>query len=145
MTRSIAVGRLRRRYAARLASGLLAIVAVTVVFGLLTLSRIRGSPTEAEVTSAVLGLILIVVISFGLLGVTIGTNTAITVRQLARRAETMAAGDLEVGLETDREDEFGTLYDSFATMRDSLQERIEAAESAREAAQDAKERAENRQ
>lgn len=35
---------------------------------------------------------------------TIGTNTAITLRQLAARAETMAEGDLDVSLETPREE-----------------------------------------
>jgi methyl-accepting chemotaxis protein len=138
------LARVRRRYAAKLAVGLGAIVTVTVAFVLIIQLQIQGRPTGAEVTSSILRMILIVVISFGLLGVTIGTNTAITLRQLAARAETMAEGDLDVSLETPREDGFGTLHAAFDEMQTSLQDRIEEAEAAKRRSQGAKERAERR-
>ncbi|MFW5965738.1 MAG: hypothetical protein ACOCP3_03225, partial [Halodesulfurarchaeum sp.] len=61
-----------------MAIGLGAIVTVTVAFGLVIQAQVQGTGASAEVTSYVLGMILIMVISFGLLGVTIGTNTAIS-------------------------------------------------------------------
>jgi len=94
------------------------------------------------VTSNILGLILIAVVSLGLVGVTVGSNTVISLRQLSRKARAMEDGDLDVELETPRTDEFGTLYDSFAGMRDSLHEQITEAREAREAAEAAKSEAE---
>jgi len=94
------------------------------------------------VTSNILGLILIAVVSLGLVGVTVGSNTVISLRQLSRKARAMEDGDLDVELETPRTDEFGALYDSFAGMRDSLREQITEAREAREAAEAAKSEAE---
>ncbi|UPV74845.1 methyl-accepting chemotaxis protein [Halorussus limi] len=94
------------------------------------------------VTSNILGLILLAVVSLALVGVTIGSNTVISLRQLSRKADAMAGGDLQVDLETKRRDEFGSLYDSFARMRDSLREQIRDAETARDEAEEARESAE---
>ncbi|WP_166035416.1 methyl-accepting chemotaxis protein [Halorussus pelagicus] len=94
------------------------------------------------VTSNILGLILLSVVSLALVGVTVGSNTVISLRQLSRKADAMAGGDLQVELETNRRDEFGSLYDSFARMRDSLREQIREAEQARESAEDARQSAE---
>jgi methyl-accepting chemotaxis protein len=94
------------------------------------------------VTSNILGLILLSVVSLALVGVTVGSNTVISLRQLSRKADAMAGGDLQVELETNRRDEFGSLYDSFARMRDSLSEQIQEAESARDEAEEARESAE---
>jgi len=96
----------------------------------------------ATVTSNIVGLILISVVSLALIGVTVGSNTVISLRQLSRRADNMAGGDLDVELETNRTDEFGTLYGSFARMRDSLRDQIREVERAREESEQAREEAE---
>lgn len=95
-----------------------------------------------RVTSNVVGLILLAVISLGLIGVTVGSNTVIGLRRLSRKADRMADGDLDVSLTTDRKDELGDLYQSFAEMRDSLRTQIQDAERAREAAEAAQAEAE---
>ncbi|NEU56027.1 methyl-accepting chemotaxis protein [Halorussus sp. MSC15.2] len=95
-----------------------------------------------SVTSNIIGLILLAVVSLALVGVTIGSNTVIALRQLSSKADAMAGGDLQVDLETKRRDEFGSLYDSFARMRDSLHEQIREAETARDEAEEARESAE---
>ncbi|WP_435176037.1 methyl-accepting chemotaxis protein [Halorussus sp. AFM4] len=97
---------------------------------------------RSQVTSNVLGLILMAVISLALIGVTVGSNTVISLRQLSAKADEMADGSLDVDLETKRVDEIGTLYASFGDMRDSLRRRIRESEQAREEAETAKERAE---
>ncbi|USZ67475.1 methyl-accepting chemotaxis protein [Halorussus salilacus] len=96
----------------------------------------------AAVTSNILGIILLAVVSLALVGVTIGSNTVISLRQLSEKADEMAGGDLGVELDTARTDEFGSLYDSFARMRDSLRDQIAEAERARESAEEAKAEAE---
>jgi len=78
----------------------------------------------SQVTSSILGLILLTVISLGLIGVTVGSNTIISLRDLSSKATTMADGDLDVEMETHRTDEIGTLYDSFDGMRGSLRSTI---------------------
>ncbi|WP_115862996.1 methyl-accepting chemotaxis protein [Halorussus litoreus] len=95
------------------------------------------------VTSNILGLILIAVVSLALVGVTVGSNTLISLRQLSAKADAMGDGDLDVNLETGRSDEFGTLYGSFARMRDSLREQISEARTAREEAEAAREETED--
>ncbi|MFB6084980.1 MAG: methyl-accepting chemotaxis protein [Halorientalis sp.] len=95
-----------------------------------------------QISSDLIGLILLAVINLGLVGVTIGSGTAISLRRLAGRAETMADGDLDVDLQTVRDDEIGTLYDSFDRMRESLRSKIRETEQAREEAETAKQEAE---
>ena len=95
-----------------------------------------------QINSDLVGLVLLAIINLGLVGVTIGSNTVTSLRRLTDRAEQMADGDLKVDLETDREDEIGSLYGSFAAMRDSLREQIAEAKQAREDAEAATESAE---
>ncbi len=95
-----------------------------------------------DVRSSLLGVLLVGLVGIVVVGATVGSSTVVSVRQLSRRAEQMAEGDLSVSLSTRRSDEFGDLYRSLATMRDDLRDRIEAAESAREEAQRAKREAE---
>ncbi|WP_435124239.1 methyl-accepting chemotaxis protein [Halobaculum sp. D14] len=90
------------------------------------------------VTSSILGLILLTVIGLAVVGVTVGSNTAISLRRLAERADEMAAGDLDVEMETRRADEFGTVVDSFDTMRGSLRSTLADAEAARSDAEAAR-------
>jgi methyl-accepting chemotaxis protein len=96
----------------------------------------------SQINSDLIGLILLAVINLGLVGVTIGTNTVVSLRRLSERARAMAEGNLGVDLSTTRADEFGTLYDSFDRMRTSLREKIRESEAAEEDAREARREAE---
>ncbi|MFA1612360.1 methyl-accepting chemotaxis protein [Halobellus rubicundus] len=82
----------------------------------------------SQITSSILGLILLALISLSFVGVVVGSNSIVSLRYLARRANAMAEGDLDVDLSTTRTDEFGTLYRSFDEMRTALREQIGAME-----------------
>jgi methyl-accepting chemotaxis protein len=99
----------------------------------------------SQINSDLVGLVLLAVINLGLVGVTIGSNTIISLRRVSGRAQAMADGDLDVDLQTTRDDEIGTLYHSFAEMRDSIREKIAEAEEAREDAESARTEAESAQ
>ncbi|WP_439027316.1 sensor histidine kinase [Haloarchaeobius sp. DT45] len=77
----------------------------------------------ATTVAALVGLLLI--------AATIGRNTVRSLKQLARKAERLEQGDLDVDLSTDRVDEFGELSAAFDNMQTSLRQQIEAAERAR--------------
>jgi methyl-accepting chemotaxis protein len=96
----------------------------------------------SQINSDLIGLILFAVINLGLVGVTIGTNTVVSLRRLSERARAMGDGDLGVDLSTARDDEFGTLYGSFDRMRSSLREKIRESETATEEAKQARREAE---
>jgi methyl-accepting chemotaxis protein len=96
----------------------------------------------SQINSDLMGLILFAVITLGLVGVTIGTNTVVSLRRLSACATEMGEGDLDVDLSTARNDEFGTLYASFGSIRTSLREKITEAERAREDAEQARQEAE---
>ena len=94
------------------------------------------------INADLIGLVLLAVINLGLVGVTIGSSTVTSLRRLSDRAQGMANGDLDVDLDTAREDEIGTLYASFADMRDSLRSSLEEAERAQDDAEEARQSAE---
>jgi methyl-accepting chemotaxis protein len=94
------------------------------------------------VASSVVGLILLTVVSLALIGVTLGSTTVVSLRQLSARADEMADGDLDTTIETARNDEFGTLANSFRRMRDSLSSSLSDAEAAKADAEAAREEAE---
>ncbi len=99
------------------------------------------APTEnafalsATVRSDLVGLILLAVISLGLVGVTIGSNTAIALRLLSTRAREMGEGNLDVPIRVSRADEIGVLASSLSDMRDSLRQTLTEVEDAREVAE----------
>jgi methyl-accepting chemotaxis protein len=95
-----------------------------------------------QVTSGILGLILLMMTTLGLFGATIGSDTVSSLRRVSQRARRMAEGDLDVDLSTRREDEFATLVETFVDMRDSLRESLSEAETARQDAEQARSRAE---
>ncbi|WP_135661745.1 methyl-accepting chemotaxis protein [Halorhabdus rudnickae] len=103
----------------------------------------RAYALTNQINADLLGLVLLAIINLGLIGVTVGSNTALSLRQLANRAEAMGRGDLDVDLTSERDDEIGSLYAALSDMRDSLREQIAAAESAREEAESAQEDAES--
>ncbi|NHX39051.1 MULTISPECIES: methyl-accepting chemotaxis protein [Haloarcula] len=94
-----------------------------------------------QINSDLIGLILLAVVNLGLIGVTIGGNTIASLRRLSVKAEAMADGELDVDLDTSREDEFGTLYAAFDNMRANLRTQISEAETAKQEAEAAKEQA----
>ncbi|SHG74993.1 methyl-accepting chemotaxis protein [Halobaculum gomorrense] len=94
-----------------------------------------------SVASNVIGLILVTVIGLAVVGVTIGSNTVISLRRVADKADAMAGGDLDVEMTTAREDELGRVVASFDTMRNSLRSTIADAEAARAEAEAAQARA----
>jgi len=136
---------IRGSYAAKLTLSLLGVAGIVVTAGLFVhIEAVGGLGAEsAALGSNILGLILLTVISLALIGVTIGSQTIISLRHLAGKADRMADGDLDVDLETSRADEIGQLYRSFDSMRRSLRQEISAAEEAQrqaeEATQDAQE------
>jgi methyl-accepting chemotaxis protein len=95
-----------------------------------------------QINSDLIGLLLFSIINLGLVGVTIGTSTIVSLRSLSSKARAMGEGDLDVELSTTREDEFGTLYSSFEQMRTSIREKISETEQARKEAESARKEAE---
>jgi methyl-accepting chemotaxis protein len=95
-----------------------------------------------QVTSGILGLILLMMATLGLVGAAIGSDTVSSLRQIAQRAHRMAEGDLDVELSTRREDEFADLVETFTEMRDSVRDSLAEAEAAREEAEQARTNAE---
>ncbi|MFC6875144.1 methyl-accepting chemotaxis protein [Halobellus marinus] len=85
-----------------------------------------------QITSSVVGLILLALVSLAFVGVVVGSNTIVSLRHLAARADAMAKGDLDVDLSTTRTDEFGTLYGSFDQMRGELRSQIRETERRKE-------------
>jgi methyl-accepting chemotaxis protein len=84
-------------------------------------------------------------LTFGvLIGVTlVGGRSAIRdLNTLVERARAMGEGDLDVDLETPRQDELGVLYDEFEGMRVQLKDRISEAREALENAENAQSEAE---
>nr|WP_233516850.1 HAMP domain-containing methyl-accepting chemotaxis protein [Haloferax sp. Atlit-6N] len=81
-----------------------------------------------RVGGGLLATILVALGSLGAVAVVVGRRTTRTLDELTARAEEMSDGDLDVDLETDRIDEFGTLYDSFDEMRASLRTSLNEAE-----------------
>ncbi|MFB6093225.1 MAG: methyl-accepting chemotaxis protein [Haloquadratum sp.] len=90
--------------------------------------RAQAYALGSQVISSILGLILLALVSLAFVGVVVGSNTIVSLRHLARRADAMAGGDLDVDLSTTRTDEFGTLYRSFDEMRGELRTQIRSME-----------------
>ena len=84
------------------------------------LSNAVGRNILLLVTASLVSLIVV--------GVVLGRRTVRPLADLRERSERMERGELDVTLETHRDDEFGRLYAAFASMRDALREQIETAE-----------------
>jgi len=106
------------------------------------MSTDRAYALVGQINADLLGLVLLAIINLGLIGVTVGSNTALSLRQLADRAAAMGRGELDVDLTSERDDEIGSLYGALSDMRDSLREQIAEADAAREDAETAREEAE---
>jgi len=104
--------------------------------------RSNAYALSSQINSDLLGLVLFAIINLGLVGVTIGSGTIVSLRRLSNRAEEMGAGNLDVDLTTARGDEIGSLYQSLDDMRTNLRETISDAEQARSEAEEARTEAE---
>jgi methyl-accepting chemotaxis protein len=91
--------------------------------------------TVGNLIAALLCVLLVGLAGFGL---TVGRTTIQSIRSLADSAETLSQGDLDTRIESDRSDEFGTVFDSLEQLRRSLNSKIEAVESERDRAEEAK-------
>jgi methyl-accepting chemotaxis protein len=107
-----------------------------------TVPKGQAFALRSSVTTGLVTIVAVALLALGGFGAVIGYQTIRPLSKLRGRAERMEKGDLDVDLETAREDEIGRLYGSFAAMRDSLKERIVEAESAREEAERSRERVE---
>ncbi|MBZ6494600.1 HAMP domain-containing methyl-accepting chemotaxis protein [Natrinema longum] len=129
-TRTVSGG--TRTIATRLTGVLAAAGVVIVVFAgyiyVQIVAPIDDPAVRSSVTSGFAGLVLASVISLVLVGVTFGSNTAITLRLLSSKANELEEGNMDVSFRSSRRDEIGQLATGLAAMRDSLQERIETAE-----------------
>jgi len=107
--------------------------------------------TTAEVYSAknstvagLIALLVVFVVHLGVVGIVLGGNVSLGLRQLASKAKSIGSGEFDVELETNRVDEVGTLYDAFRNMRDSLETTLSDLEEERERVTEAKEETERR-
>jgi adenylate cyclase len=70
----------------------------------------------------VLGAVILIAIVYGIISLNVG-RTSETIRQLSRRAITVAAGDYGEKIRVDSRDEIGQLAESFNTMIEGLREK----------------------
>jgi methyl-accepting chemotaxis protein len=139
--------RVRKSYTGKMGATFVFVGVVTVVFGAIAYAEIVTTTGGAKAVqdaavSAILGFLVLMVINLGFVAATLGGNTAASLSVLSSKATRMGDGDLDVDLETPREDEIGDLYDSFDGMRRSIRQSLDEAETARDNAESARERAE---
>ena len=80
------------------------------------------------VRTGVGAMVLVALLTLGIVGITVGRNTATALRSLADDARDLGEGDLEATFDVDRSDEIGTLARTLAETRDSLRARINEVE-----------------
>ncbi|WP_267644188.1 methyl-accepting chemotaxis protein [Haloarchaeobius amylolyticus] len=93
---------------------------------------------QQAISNQMLVLVGVVVASMGLIGLTLGRNTILSVRMLSNSARELQSGNLDADVPTDRADEIGDLGRAFDEMRASLKTRIEEVEVARNEAEQAR-------
>ena len=82
------------------------------------------------------------VLLIGITGSVLGYSTATSIDRLTKKTDEIREGDLDVGLQTNRIDNIGRLYEGFDDMRDSLKDQIRESERARKEAEVARAEAE---
>ena len=95
---------------------------------------------QQDISRGVLLMFVTMLIGLGVVGLTLGKGTIDALDDLADRAAALESGDLDVELESGREDEIGELFSAFDSMRASLSATIDEAETARERAEEERER-----
>ena len=98
----------------------------------------------ARSSSALVMLVYVIAFALALVGITVGGNVALSLRQLVDKAQRMGEGDLDIEMESRRSDEVGSLYEAFDAMRLSLRDSLEETEQARREAEAAQEQIEQR-
>ena len=93
---------------------------------------------SGSIVRNILLIVGVAVVGLGFLGVTLGRGTVRELGRLGRKANALESGSLDVSFETERRDEFGTLYGAFGSMRDSLADEIETAETQKRRAEEAR-------
>ncbi|MEZ3144074.1 ATP-binding protein [Halobaculum sp. MBLA0143] len=99
---------------------------------------------ERTVTRGIGLLVVLTLVGVVVIGGVAGRDTVSAVRTLSRRAEAIEAGDYDVRLDNDRDDEIGELFTAVRRMRDRLVEQIRVAEDAGATAQAARAELERR-
>jgi len=82
-----------------------------------------------------LGVVLLGIVSLALAGALVSRRTVVALEELRRRTAEVEAGNLDVDLSTDREDEIGHLYEGVASMRDALRGQVQQARAAKREAE----------
>lgn len=90
---------------------------------------------QTEVTQTIVALLGVALLGLVVFAVTIGRQTVWDISRLSSKAVEIADGAYNVELETDREDEIGTLFETFDEMRTALVEQISDANQSREQAE----------
>lgn len=119
-------------YVTKFGVGLALIVLVVVMAGANVYTGLApqiAPAVRAELLSGILSILIVFVIALAFLVTTLGRESLSSLTNLTRRAQRMERGDLDVELNTSKNDEVGQLYRSFAAMRDALRTRIREAES----------------
>ncbi|WP_164731969.1 MULTISPECIES: methyl-accepting chemotaxis protein [Halomicrobium] len=93
---------------------------------------------KSTVGDRIVVLLGVLLLGLGVVGATIGRNTVRRLSDLEAHAAALDDGDLETPIETGREDEFGSVYDSLDRMRRSLRDQIDAVETERQRVEEAK-------
>ncbi len=97
---------------------------------------------QSTVTRQFLWLLAVVLAGAGLVGLTIGRDVVVSIRDLAQSSRALREGDLDTEVDTARVDELGELYHAFDEMRVSLKAEIDHARASRRSAIEAREAAE---
>ena len=136
---------LRRRRLAKFALSIGVVVVVMVGVGYLAFldTTARLGPEHTGIVARNLAAVIATgVLGIGAIGVVLARPTVRGIEELAAHTAEIEAGNLDTGVESDANDELGSLYGSINSMRETIRERIEEAESQRERALDAREESE---
>ena len=132
-------------YSLKISMALVGVLLLTLAWLVLfTVYVVEGNPDELEdrAVAAMTGSMIIFTMHVGTIGIVLGGNAALRVRELGEVTGRIGAGDFDVDLETDRDDEFGQLYRAVDDMRRSLAETLNDLDAQRQRAQTAKMQAE---
>nr|5JJN_B Chain B, Sensory rhodopsin II transducer [Natronomonas pharaonis]5JJN_D Chain D, Sensory rhodopsin II transducer [Natronomonas pharaonis] len=132
VSRLLLPSRVRHSYTGKMGAVFIFVGALTVLFGAIAYGEVTAAAATGDAAavqeaavSAILGLIILLGINLGLVAATLFGDTAASLSTLAAKASRMGDGDLDVELETRREDEIGDLYAAFDEMRQSVRTSLE--------------------
>jgi methyl-accepting chemotaxis protein len=122
---------LRGSYAAKFGAGVLLLFTVVALAAANTFTALAPELTAQQSTQLLSGLaavLVVFVVWVGFITATVGREALTSVGTLTQRSRQMERGDLNVDLQTNKNDELGDLNRSFAAMRDALRSRIRQTE-----------------